>query len=74
MMVCNRSPASPRCCAPINLTRIYRQVKGPSGSRFLGGPSLVDGGSSESRSTWCCPSRSGPRHIFNTEPRIKDQP
>jgi hypothetical protein len=72
MMVCNRSSASPRCCAPINLTRMYRQVKGPSGfASFLGGPSLVCGSRmSRGRSICCCPNRSGPRHNLNIGRRL----
>jgi len=51
---------------------MYRQVKGPSGlADFLGGPSLVGGGSNEPRrSICCCPNRSGPRHNLNIGRRL----
>src|SRR5580700_11494801 len=50
---------------------MYRQVKGPSGSKFLGGPSLVGGAlMSRARSICCCPNRSGPRHNLNIGRRL----
>jgi hypothetical protein len=50
---------------------MYRQVKGPSGSKFLGGPSLVGGAlMSRGRSICCCLNRSGPRHNLNIGRRL----
>src|SRR5580692_5540239 len=50
---------------------MYRHVKGPSGSKFLGGPSLVGGAlMSRARSSCCCPNRSGPRHNLNIGRRL----
>jgi hypothetical protein len=76
-MVCNRSPASPRCCAPIDLTadvpagqRPVRDCQLP-GRAFvcwwgaLTPPSLDLVLSEQMRTS---------KHIFNTEPHNKDRP
>src|SRR5258707_11732310 len=50
---------------------MYRQVEGPSGSKFLGGLRLLAGAlMSRGRSICCCPNRSGPRHNLNIGRRL----
>src|SRR5882757_8053968 len=50
---------------------MYRQVEGPSGSKFLGGLRLLAGAlMSRGRSICCCPNRSGLRHNLNIGRRL----
>jgi hypothetical protein len=66
--------ASPRRFAPIDLTADVPAGQRPVRACKLPGRAFACWrASNEPRSTWC-PSRSGPRHIFNTESRIKNRP